>query len=168
MKITIEHKKSGNRKVYQDAYFNLIGENIIVHNNLDGETQIYDSKDYETHFEDIETNLEEKAKETTGFKKFDAGKTEWTLLPFDEVEEVVRVLMNGAKKYGIDNWKKCDDIKHYEDALLRHVVSYIAGAKKDNGPGGDGLSHLAHAVCNCLFLMYFDNEFKKEILEGRY
>lgn len=93
-----------------------------------------------------------------GFIKADKGKTEWTLLPFEQLEDVAKVLMVGAEKYSPDNWKKCDDIKRYKDALMRHVVSYISGDKTDKE---SGKSHLAHAVCNCLFLMYFDDMEKK-------
>ena len=93
-----------------------------------------------------------------GFTKTDNGKLQWSLMPFVELEEVVRVLMNGAKTYSPDNWKKCDDVNRYKDALMRHVVSYITGETYDTGKGGDGLHHLAHAVCDCLFLMWFDNQ----------
>lgn len=97
------------------------------------------------------------------FTKADSGKLQWSLLPFAEVEEVIKVLMKGASKYSPDNWKKCDDTKRYEDALMRHVVSYIKGDKIDEvSQGGDGLPHLAHAICNCLFLMWFDNQNLKE------
>lgn len=92
------------------------------------------------------------------FIKADDGKLQWSLMPFNELEDVVRVLMNGAKTYKPDNWKKCDDTKRYEDALMRHIVEYQKGNKLDNGPKGDGLPHLAHAICNCLFLMWFDNQ----------
>ena len=93
-----------------------------------------------------------------GFIKADSGKLQWSLLPFEELKDVVRVLMLGAKKYTPDNWKKCDDVTRYKDALMRHVISYVNGDTTDDE---SGLSHLAHAVCNCLFLMYFDNT-KKE------
>lgn len=108
--------------------------------------------------EAMEYSLREK-----GFVKADSGKLQWSLLPFAELEEVVKVLMKGASKYSPDNWKKCDDTKRYEDALMRHVVAYIKGNKIDEvSQGGDGLSHLAHAICNCLFLMWFDNQQKEE------
>lgn len=94
-----------------------------------------------------------------GFVKADSGKLQWSLLPFEELKDVVRVLMLGAKKYTPDNWKKCDDVTRYKDALMRHVISYVSGDTTDNE---SGLSHLAHAVCNCLFLMYFDNTEKEE------
>lgn len=101
------------------------------------------------------------------FIKADDGKLKWSLMPFNELEDVVRVLMNGAKKYKPDNWKKCDDTKRYEDALMRHIVDYQKGNKLDNGPKGDGLPHLAHAICNCLFLMWFDNQVSRQIEEDK-
>lgn len=93
------------------------------------------------------------------FVKNDSGKLQWSLLPFKELEDVVRVLMIGAKKYTPDNWKKCDDVTRYKDALMRHVISYVSGDTTDDE---SQISHLAHAVCNCLFLMYFDNTKKGE------
>ena len=96
---------------------------------------------------------------TEGFVKSDSGKLQWSLLPFEELKDVVRVLMLGAKKYTPDNWKKCDDVTRYKDALMRHVISYVSGDTTDEE---SGLSHLAHAVCNCLFLMYFDRREKEK------
>lgn len=90
-----------------------------------------------------------------GFLKNDKGKLQWSLLPFQELSETVQVLMNGAEKYSRDNWKKCDNTDRYKDALVRHIVSYISGEKNDPE---DNCSHLAHAICNCLFLQYFDNK----------
>ena len=96
------------------------------------------------------------------FKKNDEGKLQWSLMPFEQLEDVIKVLMKGAEKYGAGNWKKCDDFRRYEDALMRHVTSYIKGEKDDDGEGGDGLPHLAHAICNCLFLMYNDDAMRKQ------
>lgn len=88
------------------------------------------------------------------FVKNDSGKLQWSLLPFQELEDVVKVLMKGAEKYSVDNWKRCNNTTRYKDALMRHVVSYIKDEKYDKD---DKLPHLAHAICNCLFLMWFDN-----------
>lgn len=111
----------------------------------------------------ISTAVDELSNE---FIKADSGKLEWSLVPFRQMEEVVKVLMNGARKYSVDNWKKCDDIRRYKNSLMRHVVSYIEGEKIDDiTKGGDGLSHLAHAICNCLFLMYFDDLKKMQTID---
>jgi hypothetical protein len=87
------------------------------------------------------------------FIKKDSGKLQWSLMPFEELKDVVKVLMHGAEKYSPDNWKKCDNVVRYKDALMRHVIAYVSGEEIDSE---FGLSHLAHAVCNCLFLMWFD------------
>ena len=86
--------------------------------------------------------------------KFDDGKFEWSLLPFKALESVVAVMMYGARKYSPDNWKKVQNpIKRYTDAMLRHVISYCRGEKIDSE---SGKSHLAHAVCCALFIIYFE------------
>ena len=92
------------------------------------------------------------------FVKNDDGKLQWSLMPFEQLEDTVRVLMKGAVKYSRDNWKKCDDVNRYKDALMRHVTAYIKGETKDPE---DNLSHLAHAICNCLFLQWFDDKQEK-------
>lgn len=106
----------------------------------------------------FDTNYSEEKKE--GFIKYDSGKLQWTLLPLKQMEDVVKVLMEGAKKYKKDNWKNCNDLDRYKDALMRHVTAYVEGEKIDK-EDPLGLSHLAHAVCNCLFLMYFDDKEKE-------
>lgn len=88
------------------------------------------------------------------FVKNDEGKLQWSLMPFEQLEDTVRVLMKGAEKYSRDNWKKCDDINRYKDALMRHVTAYIKGEERDPD---DNLPHLAHAICNCLFLQWFSD-----------
>ena len=98
--------------------------------------------------------------EVDNFVKNDSGKLQWSILPFEQLEDVVKVLMHGAETYTRDNWQKCDDPNRYVDALMRHVIAYKNGEKLDTGTGGDGLPHLAHAVCNCLFLMWFDSNKK--------
>lgn len=102
--------------------------------------------------------IHKMVKPSTDFVKNDSGKLEWSLMPFKQLEDVVRVLMFGAEKYSRDNWKKCDDVNRYKDALMRHVTAYIEGEKFDKGNDGDNLHHLAHAICNCLFLLWFDQK----------
>lgn len=66
---------------------------------------------------------------------------------------MVRVLEFGAKKYAVDNWKKVPDAENrYREALLRHVVAYASGEEVDPETGE---SHLAHAACCVLFLLWF-------------
>jgi hypothetical protein len=92
--------------------------------------------------------------------KFDKGKQDWTLLPWDEVTDIVKVLDYGAKKYDRDNWQRVPDAVHrYEAAFFRHMVAFMHGEKNDKE---SGLPHLAHAGCCLLFLAWFDKNKKNK------
>ena len=88
--------------------------------------------------------------------KYDGGKLRWSLLPLRAVEDVVKVLEFGARKYAPDNWMKVPDARErYWDAAMRHLIEWKAGDKRD---GETGLSHLAHAICCLLFMLWFDQK----------
>jgi len=89
-------------------------------------------------------------------RKYDHDKPKWHLLPFREVEEIVKVLTFGAEKYEEENWKRVTDArKRYFSAILRHLVAWWNGEREDSE---SKYSHLAHAGCCILFLMWFDNQ----------
>jgi hypothetical protein len=100
--------------------------------------------------------------------KFDDGKPRWGLLPWDQLEEVVKVLTHGTNKYDDENWKHVDGARErYFDAIGRHLTAYRLAKEKndpslknDHDKNGSGLSHLAHVICNALFLMWFDDQDK--------
>lgn len=89
--------------------------------------------------------------------KHDKDKTRWSLLPMEQLEEVVKVLMYNADKYDTFNWQKVvlADSDRYVDELYRHMKDYVVGLKTDEE---SNLSHLAHAVCCILFLMWGEDE----------
>lgn len=87
--------------------------------------------------------------------KYDSGKPDWSLLPLDEIEQVVDVLTFGAVKYDRDNWKKVDNKRdRYFAAMMRHIKAWFTGETHDQE---SGKHHLAHAICCALFLMWNDN-----------
>lgn len=107
--------------------------------------------------------MENKDLPETGFKD-DESKPRWDLLPFPQVQQLVTVLTTGAKKYSDENWKLVKDAgSRYFAAAMRHLTAWQAGERKDPE---SGQSPLAHACCNMLFLMWFDdleaNEAKKK------
>lgn len=95
--------------------------------------------------------------EQTG-KKFDQGKLPWQLL-FERhlggaLEDVLRVVEFGAKKYGNSNWQLVENAKaRYAAAAFRHLIAHAKGDLKDDE---SGLPHLAHGIVNLLFLLAFD------------
>ncbi|TPV96209.1 MAG: hypothetical protein B7733_05735 [Myxococcales bacterium FL481] len=63
--------------------------------------------------------------------------------------EVADVLTLGAARYGDFNWRKVGPWR-YRDALMRHLLAYMGGDQMDSD---SSLPHLAHALCNVLFLL---------------
>ena len=84
-------------------------------------------------------------------KKYDQGKRDFTLLPWEGVEKVVEVLEFGAGKYGRDNWRKLENGQQRNlAAAQRHLVAMMQGKETDKE---SGLSHAAHAICCLLFVL---------------
>ena len=81
--------------------------------------------------------------------KYDQEKPDYSLLPFGALDDVVKVLTYGAKKYDRDNWKYVDDYR-YKAAAMRHFSAYMQG--EDLDPESN-IHHLAHMACSVLFLL---------------
>jgi len=93
--------------------------------------------------------------------KFDQGKPEFSLLVPSVLEEEVKVLTHGKEKYGAYSWQKVEGWRErYLSACLRHIFAWMDGIDND---AETGLSHLAHARCNLMFLMALH---EKELLES--
>lgn len=98
-----------------------------------------------------EEGLGDLAPEHVIGKKFDAGKDPWDLVPWEAVEQIVRVLEHGRAKYGAWNWVGVDQYRRrYFSALLRHLMAWRRGESVDPE---SGLPHLAHAGCCILFML---------------
>ena len=84
--------------------------------------------------------------------KFDNGKLQWNLMPFEALEDTVKVLEFGAKKYDDWTWVKVPDgEKRYYDAAVRHLLAH----QKEDADPESGYSHLSHALCCLIFLEDF-------------
>lgn len=90
--------------------------------------------------------------------RLDEGKARWDLLPYDGLEEVVKVLMFGSRKYGDDNWTKGISYRRTFSCVLRHMWKWFMS--KVYGTSGldeeSGLSHLAHACTDVLMLVTYE------------
>lgn len=100
-------------------------------------------------------------------KKYDQGKIRWTLVPWESMHSVMRVLEHGARKYGDDNWKQVPNARErYKNAMSRHLLGdgekskgYLNGEKEDPDSGEN---HLACIISSALFLLWFDLNPDKE------
>jgi len=100
---------------------------------------------------------------STGGRKFDGDKLEYGLIPPLALQEMVRVLTFGCKKYERDNWKKVPESKRrYFDALERHLWAWKMGEQLDPE---SGMHHLAHAMCCLSFLFEHDVKYSLDKTE---
>jgi len=110
----------------------------------------------------IEEVLFEKPIDLKAGMKFDGDKPRWGLLPEIAVNEIVKVLTYGAKKYNPGNWKYVEGRRwRYFDAMRRHLYAWKEEAnfgrnRKFIFDKDSGLMHLAHAGCCLLFLIWID------------
>lgn len=85
----------------------------------------------------------------------------WHLLPDGPVREVVGVLTYGASKYRERNWEDGLVYSRVYDSAMRHIDAFRAGTLMD---AESGRHHLAHAVCNLLFLLDYELGGRREEL----
>ncbi|MDR0620728.1 MAG: DUF5664 domain-containing protein [Deltaproteobacteria bacterium] len=86
--------------------------------------------------------------------KDDNGKSRLDLIAPGALLEMGQVLAHGAEKYSEDNWKKVENGQdRYYAAAMRHLLAWRQGEKLDPE---SGLTHLAHAMTNLMFLHALD------------
>lgn len=87
--------------------------------------------------------------------KFDKDKPQINLVPLKQVEKIAEVLTFGAKKYQPESWKTVHNAEdRYFSAAMRHLIAYQNNESVDKE---SGLSHLAHAATNLIFLLHFED-----------
>lgn len=86
-------------------------------------------------------------------KKDDSDKLRLDLLPIPVLEEVSKVLTLGAKKYGDRNWESGISFSRVYAASLRHLFAWWNKEARDKE---SNLSHLAHAICCLMFLLFYE------------
>lgn len=93
-------------------------------------------------------------------KKEDQEKPDYSLLYYPWLEDTIRVLMHGAKKYGRNNWQHLDEgIYRCASAIMRHAAAILSGEYLDQETG---LQHTAHIACEAMFIHYFINQDRKK------
>ncbi len=85
-------------------------------------------------------------------KRYNEGKTRHDLVPEFPQEQYARVLTAGANKYGDSNWRKGMEWTKVLASLKRHILAFERGEDFDLETGE---YHMAHAMCNCAFLLEY-------------
>lgn len=91
-----------------------------------------------------------RALDTKAGLKYDSDKPDMSLLSSVAIEELAKVLSFGKEKYAAHNWRKGISTSRLVGAALRHLFSYLKGESVDPETG---LSHVAHAMCCCMFII---------------
>ena len=95
--------------------------------------------------------IKDKTEKIEKAEKNDKGKIKWHLLDQRTLEDTVKVLEFGAKKYDKDNWKKGLYTSQIYDSIKRHLDSFMSGIDYD---GESNLPHIAHIQANLMFLTW--------------
>ncbi len=109
----------------------------------------------------LDAILDEANTKTDGFNKYDDEKPAWHLVPWAEMEHVVKAMMTGSAKYEDHlyveerNWLLCEEPDRYFNSVVRHILAWRRGNTEDKD---SGLPPLAHAVCCLLILMDLDRQ----------
>lgn len=91
----------------------------------------------------------------TGERK-NEGKNRLDLIPTFPVEQLGRVLTEGSLKYADRNWEAGMPWKNVTSSLKRHLLAFEAGEDFDKETG---LLHIAHVMCNAMFLTEYYNTY---------
>lgn len=83
--------------------------------------------------------------------RFNEGKPKWTLVHFESLIPLVRVLEYGAKKYAPYNWQKPMSRMDILDSMQRHMAKLIDGEENDEE---SGLPHVGHILANAMFYSF--------------
>lgn len=76
------------------------------------------------------------------------GKLRMSLLPHTEIKRVLKRYLDGAEKYGENNWMKGMPLSVFYDCIHRHLDAWWCG--------DDSEDHAAAVVWNMLCAMYIE------------
>lgn len=107
--------------------------------------------------------------------KYDSGKVDLSLIPYEVLEECALVLMHGAKKYGRYNWQGGMDYTRLDSAALRHRGAFMdkhetldrkdncKGCQQNNCNDHSNRHHLAATIINYMFLLSYELNNQKHL-----
>jgi len=85
--------------------------------------------------------------------KYDSAKPDYSLVPPNAFEDVVKVLTYGSQKYDRNNWQHLEDLDNrYFAAAQRHMWAL---QRNETADPETGIHHAAHAICCMMFILEF-------------
>lgn len=86
-----------------------------------------------------------------------SGKGRYDLISPLFLKRLAGVLEVGAKNHGSNNWMGGIPFSRLIDSSLRHISQYNSGMRDED--------HIVQAVCNLMFLVHFEEENRKELMD---
>lgn len=80
--------------------------------------------------------------------RFNEGKPKWSLVHYESLVPMIRVLEFGATKYAPFNWQKPMNTTEILESMQRHLAALFDGEIYDKE---SGVSHMGHIQCNAMF-----------------
>ena len=132
-----------------------VSECDSYHLKIDNGVYFWTDDMFEDDYHPEEVATEEKISRKNDIKD---DKLEWNLLPLLDIEDVVKVFHEGAKKYEPNNWQNLPNgFERYRAAMFRHLIEYMKGRRYDEETG---CMHLAQVVWNALAMLHYDKNDK--------
>jgi len=89
-------------------------------------------------------------------------------IPVEILAPLAEVFAYGAEKHqGADNWREHTDKHYWLGKIKRHSMKCQSGVRHDVGPGGSGLLHSAHILCNAACLVVAQLKEEQADADGR-
>ena len=90
-------------------------------------------------------------------KKDSKGKLDWSLLPYESLTGVVRVMEKGSVKYGGHRtWLPGIMFSRLFAAIMRHLIDWFVFVKDKDKESGE--HPLCHVIANCMMLLTYIND----------
>lgn len=91
---------------------------------------------------------------SNGALRYDTGKTDWSLLPWDGLKELANHYTRGAEKYSARNWELGMKYSRCYNSLQRHLNAWWMGEDYDMDASWKCL-HLVAVVWNAMALLVY-------------
>ena len=104
----------------------------------------------------IETEEPEKCDKAL---RYNEGKPKWSLVHYESMIPMIRVLEFGALKYAPKNWLKPMNETEILESMQRHLAALMDGEEFDQE---SGVSHMGHIQANAMFYNYHVERLKNE------
>ncbi len=99
--------------------------------------------------------------------KYDSDKPNISLIPPEVLLDVARVFEMGAKKYGVNNWRKDLDVIEWSrtySSIQRHLLQWHSG--EDIDPESNE-HHILHAITQ-LMILYITTQEGASVMDDRF